>query len=70
MLRRRTDLVAAIPDDVWDALTNHEHEILFAVTDCMQGRFSTQELRARLDETERLKLNWWLLDRGLPMVQS
>lgn len=67
---RRREIVAQVPNEVWESLTPDEQRIFFHVEDCAQGRFSTVELRRRLDEMERLRINWFLHDHGLPMVAA
>lgn len=57
-----------IANTVWEVLKPHEQKILFAIEDCSIQRFGPEEMRRRLDEIERLRINWVLHDAGKPML--
>lgn len=52
--RKKKYIVHLIPDHIWRALSLNEQGLFFRVEDCMQGRFTTEEMRRRLDEDDRL----------------
>ena len=65
MRLRKRYIIDDVPDHVWNVLRPQEQAMFFAVEDCINGRFSAQEMRERLDEGEKLRQDMAYLDRRL-----
>lgn len=52
---RPIQIIEHIPNEIWEMLTIYERGVMFAVEDCLHGRFTTEEMRERLDEAEELR---------------